>query len=473
MAVVVSPQPIPGPTPIPLVGRQLSFFQFLRSPVAYQMQVYRVYGQLAGRTAGDTRHILAVGPEYNRLVLSDTARFHTIFETITPERVKKRRRGIGLLNMNGERHRQQRRLMLPAFHRKQVESYRDTMERFTAEVLDTWRPGQELDVVQQMSQLTLRIACQTLFGIDVADRAQVIGSLVKQFLDSNLFAPQVLLFPFDIPGTPFHRMMQTNERLEDEVLALIARKRAGGGEHQDVLAMLMAARDEDGTAMTDDELLGQTFTLLLAGHETSSNALTWTLFLLAQHPRIYADLVDEVTGVLQGGAPTLEHLRPERPALPLLERVIRESMRLLPPAALLSRIGTEPFAIGPYECGRGTVVTLSQYATHRMPELYPAPQRFNPARWEGFDPSPYEYLPFGAGSRMCIGATFAMMEIKLVLAMLLQRYRLAIRPGARVDYQVKVTLSPRGGMPMAVHAQDRRFTKTPVRGNIHTAVDLV
>ncbi len=219
--------------------------------------------------------------------------------------------------------------------------------------------------------------------------------------------------------------------------------------------------------MSDMELIGQANTLFIAGHETSSNALTWTLFLLTQHPGDFADVVDELDGVLGGATPGVAQIG----KLHKLEQVIKESMRLLPPAALTSRISTAPFELGPYSLPKDTIVTFGQYITHHMPELYTEPDKFIPRRWETIDPSPYEYLPFGAGPRMCIGATFAMTEIKLVLAMLLQRYRPAVQVGTQIDWHMRVTLAPRS-MPMAVEAQDRQFTKQPVGGNIHELVDL-
>lgn len=467
VAMLSSPR-LPGPPSLPVLGENAYQVALLRDPALYLMRQYQAYGALSGRVAGDMRQIFAVGPEYNRLLLSDTTLFHTIFEALAPKSVQKRRRGVGLLNMNGAEHRQQRRLMMPAFHRKQVDGYRDTMVQFTQTMLDGWQAGQQRNIATDMQTLTLRIACQTLFGLDVTDHSQRIGTLVKRFLSTNLFAPEVLLFPVDLPGTPFRRMLDTNAQLEDEILALIARKRAMGGEQHDVLATLIQVRDEDGAAMTDLELIGHATTLLIAGHETSSNALTWTLFLLAQHPQVFADVVDEVSGVLGGDAPSVEQLG----RLPLLERVVDESMRLLPPAAVMSRISTAPFEIGPYRAPKGTFVTLSQYVTHRLPDLYPEPYRFKPRRWETIDPSPYAYLPFGAGSRMCIGRTFALMEIKLVLAMLLQQFRPQVVPNAQIDHQVKITLSPKRGMPVVLHAQDRQFAKTPVRGTIHQLVDV-
>jgi cytochrome P450 len=262
--------------------------------------------------------------------------------------------------------------------------------------------------------------------------------------------------------------LTTSAQLEARILATIEQKRANLAAHHDVLAMLIQARDDDGAGMTDEELIGQASVIFVAGHETSSNALTWTLFLLSQHPEILADVQDELAGELRGGAPAVEQLG----RLPLLERVIKESMRLLPPATFMMRNTAAPTQFGPYSVPAGANLTVSPYITHRLPELYSNPQRFTPERWATVNPGTYEYIPFGAGPHMCIGSTFALMEIKIVLAMLLQRYRLALAPGARVDRRVTITMSPRHGMPMIVAPRDQRITLGQVRGNIREIVDL-
>ena len=466
--VATAPSTIPGPRGLPLLGWRGNSFPFLRDPIAYISSIYSRYGEIVGLARGELTQVFAFGPEFNRQLLTDTNLFHTIFETITPARLKRRRRGIGLLNMNGEQHRQQRRLMMPAFHKKAVESYRDDMVAIVDDVLSRWQPGQTFDLAHEMQQLALRIASRTLFGLDATEHAQGVGRLIKQLLETPFFAPSIALFPVNVPGTPYHRMLMLADQLDTEILAMIRRKRAAQSEQADVLAMLIHARDEDGSGMTDAELLGQTTTLLIAGHETTSNALTWTLFLLAQHPWVLANLVDELDSTLRGDAPAVEQLN----QLPLLERVIKESMRLLPPASLASRVSTAPFVLGPYEMPKGVFVTWSPYITHRIPALYHEPKRFLPERWEAIDPSPYEYIPFGAGPRMCIGATFAMMEIKLVLAILLQRFQLMTVPDAKVDYQMKITLSPKHGLPVMVARRNEPFIKHGVSGTIHRIIDL-
>jgi cytochrome P450 len=183
---------------------------------------------------------------------------------------------------------------------------------------------------------------------------------------------------------------------------------------------------------------------------------------------VTADLVDELHSTLHGDAPSLDQLN----QLPLLERVIKESLRLLPPVSYYSRSNIEPTRLGPYPLRKGTTVVLSHYVTHHLPDLYPQPERFLPDRWRTLNPSPYAFLPFGAGPRMCVGATFALQTLKIALAVILQRYRLEVIPDARIDRQVTTTLWPKHGLPMRLHRQDRCFSSTPVCGNIHEMVEL-
>ncbi|MCG8348511.1 MAG: cytochrome P450 [Chloroflexales bacterium] len=461
---------LPGPRSVPILGRTGNTIQFFRDPIAYLRHSYQTYGDLVGLIEGDKLGVFAFGPEYNHYILTNPDLFNSPSMLLFPASPDSaaRRLDAGLLSMNGAHHRQQRKLIMPAFHKKHVETYRDDMVAITQQMLDTWRPKQQLDIAHEMQQLTLRIVSRTLFGLDAGQNTQHIGLMSKQWL-AFLTSPQVMFLPHNLPGMPYRRALAHAERMEANLRNMIARKRANPAEQHDVIAMLIQTRDEDGTALTDAELIGQANILFLAGHETSSNALTWTLFLLAQHPAIAADLLDELKSELHGDPPTIEQLG----KLPLLERVVKESMRILPPAVYAVRNNTAPFALGPYEFNDpGIVVGLSHYITHHMPELYPEPERFNPGRWNNIDPSPYEYLPFSAGPRMCIGATFALMEIKLVLATLLQRYRFALQPNARIDRHVAVTLTPRQGMPMTVMPQDRQFQRSLVHGNIHEMVYL-
>lgn len=469
MRFSVAPVFIPGPRPDPVLGWRGALIAFGSDPIGFLMRSYQRYGPIVGLSRTEPVMLLAFGPDHNRQIFSDGQRFWT---NLSGRRPMPRDSAVarvsnGLLAMNGEKHRQQRRLMMPSFHRQQVNGYRDTMVALIDQVLSRWRPGEQRDIAQEMQMLTLAVAMKTLFSLDATPEARTLGELFKQSLEIS-FSPLEMLLPPTLPGTGAYRLARLAERIEVYVRALIAQRRALGAAHNDVLATLIAASDEDGQMLSDDELIGQTYTLFAAGHETSSNALTWTLFLLDQHPDVLADLHDELTGELRGDAPTVEQL--ER--LPLLDRVVKESLRLMPPASVLVRVSTEAFQLGCYELPANTTIFLSPFITHRMPDLFTAPQAFKPERWEGSEPSLYAYLPFGAGPRMCIGTTFALMEIKLALAMIIQRFRLALLEGARVDPELRLTLRVRGGLPMRVHTQDRQFGCAPVRGSVAAVIDL-
>jgi cytochrome P450 len=234
------------------------------------------------------------------------------------------------------------------------------------------------------------------------------------------------------------------------------------------LSLLLRAYDDDGLGMTDAELIGQAAILYGAAHLTTTNSLSWTLFLLAQHPAAMRELHAELEP-LGGDPPSLEALE----GLPVLSRVVDESLRVLTPSAYSQRLTVEPAQLGPLKLGRGTLVVFSQYITHHRPDLFEEPDRFLPQRWLSIKPSPYAYLPFGAGPRMCLGATLAITTIKLALATILGRYRLTVQPGARIDGQVLSTmLTPTSGMPMLVSQADGRYEASGVTGNIHTLVKL-
>lgn len=469
MELSIRPVFLPGPRPDPILGWRGALIPFGADPLGFTVGVYRRHGELAALSRSDPVMLFAFGPEHNRLLLSDAARFETDLSggRPMPEGSAAARVSNGLLAMNGERHRQQRRLMLPSFHRQQVSAYRDAMVAEIERALGAWAPGETRDMAVEMQELTLGVALRTLFSLETTAEARALGQLFKESLEIS-FSPLEMAIPLELPGTGRHRLLRLAERIEAHVRALIAQRRERGDGCRDVLATLIAARDEDGQALSDDELVGQTYTLFAAGHETSSNALAWTLFLLDQHPEVLADLHDELRGALGGDAPSVEQLG----RLPLLDRVVKESLRLMPPASLLVRQSRAPFELGGFALPAGATVFLSPFITHRLPEHWDAPQAFRPARWERIEPSIYTYLPFGAGPRMCIGTTFALMEIKLALAVIVQRFRLALPAGARVEPELRLTLRPRGGLPMRVFAQDRQFRRAPVGGGIGAVIDL-
>jgi cytochrome P450 len=464
--MTISPAiPAPPPAALGFTGTLLRFF---RDPVAHLSDLHLRYGDVV-RLAPKARIVFAFGPAHNHAILSAPGNFENQSLVVfpTPEGSAARRLETVLLAMNGERHKQQRRLMLPAFHRQQVAGYHNTIVAVAERAIAGLRPGAAVDMLAAVKRITLNVASVVLFGRDDGDQADSVGRMIDTWCQL-LFNPWVIAAPISAPLTPYRRALRHAERLEAATRAVIAEKRARLAGANDVLAALIQAHDEDGARLSDEELVGHVNGLFLAGHETTASALAWALFLLAAHPALAADLHDELDQALGGAPPTLEQVG----RLPLLDGVLKETLRILPPVVHGVRRTPAPARLGPYELPAGALVGFSQYVTHHMPEIYPRPERFDPRRWETISPSAYAFLPFGAGVHMCLGASFAQLEMKIVLAMLLQRFRFELPHAAQVDRGFGLTMVPRGGLAMRLHAQDRAFTAAEVRGNVREMVEL-
>jgi cytochrome P450 len=463
-----SPISIPGPAATPILGRRGNYLRYFRDPIASMQNFYETYGAVVAFVENTTSWVFAFGPNYNRQLLTDPELFNVqLLFLPTPADSAVRRLCTGLLNMNGDLHRQQRQLMMPAFHEDHLKSYHAGMVAIVQRFLDRWQVGQVLDMASELRQLTLYLTTQTLFGLEASsEMARTLAPLIKQWL--LLFTSDVVnQLPLNLPGLPYRTLLRLSENLESHIQAMITQRQAGPAQ-PDLLTRLIQARDEGQAGMTDMELIGETNLAFISGHEKSAVALMWILFLLSQHPRLAADLCDELDGLLHGEAPTSEHLS----QLPLLDQVIKESLRILPPISSLWRLGTAPFELGSYPLPKGSWVTLSPFVTHHLPDFYPEPRRFRPERWSTLTPSPYEYLPFGAGTHACLGASFAVMQLKIVLTLLLQRYHVTIPPGTKIETQMKITLSPRHGLPVRLAPRSEPFTRSEVSGNIRQFVEL-
>lgn len=480
------PLRVPGPPPRPLLGRYGNLLQFGNDPIHYMGHLFQRYGPVVALVAGGGTRMLspfprcpgavfAFGPDLVQQVETQHEIYHKSALTgslyplgdTSDRKAPLTRLLAGLFQINGDVHRTHRRLLLPAFHKRRVESYCSDMVAITQGVLDKVVAGNQYDVANLMRQITIHIVTKTLFGEDVSERNIGIGRALHRWVGMTFWARA---FPFDISPLPYHRWLNLAHAIDNDIRAVITEKRSHAVDTGDVLALLIQAHDDEGAHLTEDDLIAHTSVIFGAGHETSANALTWTLFLLSQHPAIAADLLDELEAVLGGSAPTVDQLS----RLPLLERVIKESLRILPPAALNHRIATHPTELGGHPIPAGAEVVLSIYHTHHMADLYPEPEQFNPDRWRSIEPTVFAYNAFGAGPRMCIGSAFAMMEIKIVLAMLLQRYRTELVRGAKVERHAGITMSAKHGMPMILYPQDRQFHHGVgnVHGNIREMVNL-
>lgn len=359
--------------------------------------------------------------------------------------------GEGLLTNEGESWLRQRRLSQPAFHRERIASYARTMTAYTSRMLDRWESGIEaatpFDVHQEMMQLTLRIVVRALFNVE----AEQIGAISKamNILMRNSSGVRMLLPPVAryLPTPAMIEFRRSVRQLDETVYGIIAARRRDESDSGDLLSMLMKARDEDGSSMNDKQLRDEVMTFLLAGHETTALTLSWTWHLLAQHPEAEEQLHSELERVLAGRVPEFSDLS----ALPYTERMIKESMRLYPPAWSLARTVVKDFELRGYKIPSAANVVMSPWIMHHHPGYFADPWKFDPDRWlpERAQKLPrFVYFPFGGGPRQCIGNSFAMMEATLLLVTIAQRFRLRAVSNEPIIPVPSFTLRPKSGIYM-------------------------
>jgi cytochrome P450 len=416
-------------------------------PLDFNLTLARQFGDIAYYRVGPLRVYQLNHPDLARQILVEQ-----------PEKFQKARfinrafrpfAGNGLLTSDGALWRRQRKLIQPAFHHKQLATYGDVMVSHALRMADSWRDGEVREIGSEMTKLTLGIVVKSLFGAEVTREAASIGVLMATVLDaSNQRINSAVQIPSWVPTPRNLRERRSLAQLDVILQDMIRTRRAANGDGADLLSALLSAVDaDDGTRMSDRQLRDEMMTLFLAGHETTANALTWTWHLLAQHPEVEGRLLDETQRVLGGRPPTAADL----PNLPYGEMVVREAIRLYPPAPGFAREPVEDVSIGGYVVPKGSLVSVITYALHRDPRFFHDPEAFDPERfapgWEERVPR-YAYLPFGGGPRVCIGSGFAMMEARLVLSAVLQRYQLRLEPDQQIVPTQLVTVRPKHGIRM-------------------------
>ncbi|HEY4049252.1 MAG TPA: cytochrome P450 [Acidobacteriaceae bacterium] len=362
--------------------------------------------------------------------------------------------GNGLLTSEGELHRRQRRLAQPAFHSTRLTEYARTMVDCAARMSDDWQNGSDYDIHGQMTRLTLEIVGRALFSADVVHEAADIGQSLTEAL--RLFI--ALNSPIAQLVSPIRRWaerraMRSRRKLENILGKVIADHRSAPDKYDDMLSMLLGSHDDLGAGyMSDQLLLDESVTLFLAGHETTANALAWTWYLLGQHPEAEDALHREIDRELQGRRPSLEDLS----RLQFTAMLFREALRLYPPAWVISREAITDYRLGTIDVPAGANLFLIPYATQRDARFWEDPEEFRPERWrEGASAArpKFAFFPFGAGTRVCIGENFAMMEGVLLIATFAQRWRLRLRPGQNTGLWPQITLRPRHEIKVQTEAR--------------------
>ncbi|MBI1902378.1 MAG: cytochrome P450 [Planctomycetia bacterium] len=446
-----SPRP-PGPKGGWLLG---NLREFRRDTLAFLTRVARTYGDIACYRLGPRRVYLVSHPDLiEQVTVTDNRNYHKHYAL----RFLRPVLGNGLLTSEDDFWLRQRRLIQPAFAKARLEAYSRAMIDKTLAMLEGWRDGQVRDVHEEMMRLTLSIVAKTLLDVDIeADTSDVSQAVHVTMEDFRFRFEQAVPLPVRLPTPRNRRLKRAIVSLDAIIHRIINERRTSGKDRGDLLSTLVAARDEgDGAGMTDRQLRDEVMTLFLAGHETTAVALAWTFYLLAQNPDVARRLHKELHESLGGRAPSVADL----PRLVYAERVVRESMRLYPPAYAFGRTAIREGKIAGYHVPIGQTILMSQWVVHRDARFFPEPERFRPERWgeSAIEQLPkYAYFPFGGGPRACIGNAFAMMEATLVLAAVVSRFEMSLVGGHPVVPWATATLRPRHGI--RVRLQDVRMRK--------------
>lgn len=409
------------------------------------------YGPVAHYRIGPEHIVLINDPELIREVL--VVQNDNFIKERTVQR-SKMVLGEGMITAEGAQHRSQRRVAQPAFHRRRITAYAETMVTEALRTRDSWRAGAQLDISQQMMALTLEIVSQTLFGVKLNDEVEEVMTAINQIMGLYNFlvvlpAAEALV---NFPVPQMRRFRKARARLDAVVQRILENRLRATEPHDDLLQMMLeGAAVESMTDLTPEiasSLRDQVITIFLAGYETVANAMTWTWYLLSENPEAEHRMHEEIDSVLGGRPPGVEDV----PQLKYVEMVMAESMRLYPPAWAMGRKALKDFALGPYYLPRGATLLMSQWITHRDPANFPDPLRFEPERFAPEAPPrpKFAYFPFGGGPRQCVGESFAWMKGVLILATIAQKWRLRLVPGHRVKTQPLITLRPKYGMQMMV-----------------------
>ncbi len=439
----------PGPTHFSLARTK----RFVEDPLSLLLPAYERYGPIFSLRVFHERFVFMLGPEANHHVLVSGAQNFNWRRGDLGQLIPLI--GDGLLTIDGDYHRRARRIMLPAFHHDSITAAVGAMLEESERALAPWSVGEVVDVYHWARVLAMRIAMRALLGLDPDDGDSGARAAVHFERALGYYGTGPGARMMRGPGSWWRRMHASKQVLDTIVYSEISRRRhEPAGEPGDILGMLLAARDEDGSQLSDEEVRHQLMTLGFAGHDTSTSTISFLLYELTRHPDVLARVLAEQDRVLGGRSPTPAQLNSE---LPELDMALDETLRLYPPAWIGPRRAVREFEFAGHHVPAGAYVAYSSWASHRLPEVFPDPEAFVPER---FSPAARAalpkgaYVPFGAGSRTCIGMRFGQMEIKAVVTSLLARFRPELLPGRTMRIRQMPTLSPQDGLWLVLRARE-------------------
>jgi cytochrome P450 len=435
----------PGPSGLPAIG---SIYRLARDPLRFWKDASRDYGPITHVELGWLHVYMLNDPELIEDVL--VTRHRECIKDVASLKELVRLVGLGLVTLEGEGWHKRRKLSAPPLQAKRIAGYVDTMVSYTERTIAGYQEGELRDMHVDSRRLTMSIAAKTLLGFEMGYEAERIGAILDTAVDfytARLFPWQRIL-PAAVPTRLQVRFERAMRELDAIIFNLIARLRSEDREAEHLLGQLMRAQDEDGNPLSDRQLRDEAITMLVGGHETTALTITYAVHEMARHPEHAKRLRAEI----EAAAPGRPLVATDLPALPFLDAVVRETLRLYPPVHALSRKVMQAFELGGYHIQPGSIVLITPFGMHRNPRWHDAPDRFWPERWlDQPEPARGTYIPFGDGPRVCVGGHFAMAQAKFVLGTFVRAVEMELPPQFELVLQPTVTLRPRDGLPVRIH----------------------
>lgn len=424
--------------------------RFIDEPLPLLLEAYERYGPIFTLRILHSNVVFMLGPKANHYVTVSHAANFTWRESHFRDLIALL--GDGLLTTDDPYHKRSRQIMLPAFHRERIAASIGVMSEETEQALDQWRPGQRIDLYSWTRHLATRIAMRALFGIEPDGEAARSIDAAALFEQALWFYASGYQYRFlRGPRTPWAQLQEASKKLDHMLYGEIARKRATGERGQDVLSLLLDAQDEEGEGMTDSQIRDEMMTLLFAGHDTTTSTVTFMFYELSRHPHLLDALVAEQDASLQNGEPSAEQLMSGE--LAQLEMTLEETLRKYPPAWIGPRKSVQSFEFEGHTVPANAYVDYCSWASHHLPDVFDEPDAFRPERFSADAKKEIPkgaYIPFGGGSRTCIGMRFGQLEVRTIVTLIVQRYQLELPSDFALSYRQMPTISPREGLPMTV-----------------------